>query len=236
MSPITRKASRAALALGTVALLSGCAAANKEQAASSSTMTTSSGAMSSSDMGGMHMGASSGSTGSSASTAASGSMAGMDMSGGTMKVATAAGVIKPIPIQPVGTADWEGMKIAAQLTTPVPFVVYNGTSARTVPPSGASLHLMVMLSDQQTGVPIPYASVWATIRKEGKVVYDQRQWPMIARYMGPHYGNDVKLPGAGTYQLSLLVSPPVSARHLEYQDVWTQPHRVEFSFPWNPSS
>ena len=41
---------------------------------------------------------------------------------------------------------------------------------------------------------------------------------MISRYMGPHYGNDVHVPGAGTYQLSLLVSPPVSARHVEYAE------------------
>ena len=56
---------------------------------------------------------------------------------------------------------------------------------------------------------------------------------MISRYMGPHYGNNVVLPGAGTYHLSLLVSPPVSARHIEYQDVWLTPHRVNFTFHWN---
>jgi uncharacterized protein involved in high-affinity Fe2+ transport len=93
---------------------------------------------------------------------------------------------------------------------------------------------MVMLSDAQTGVAIPYAGVWATISKAGKVVYDERQWPMISRYMGPHYGNDVSVPGAGTYQLSLLISPPVSARHVEYQNVWLQPHRVTLTFHWKP--
>ena len=36
--------------------------------------------------------------------------------------------IKPVPIQVLGTADWQGMKITAQVMTPVPFVVYNGTS------------------------------------------------------------------------------------------------------------
>jgi len=93
-----------------------------------------------------------------------------------------------------------------------------------------------MLSDAQTGVAIPYASVWATIRRAGKIVYDERQWPMISRYMGPHYGNNVTLPGTGTYQLSLLVSPPVSARHMEYQKVWLKPHRVTLTFRWSPTS
>jgi len=79
---------------------------------------------------------------------------------------------------------------------------------------------------------IPYASVWATIRKGSTVVYDARQWPMISRYMGSHYGNDVALPGKGSYQLSLLISPPQSARHMEYAKVWLKPHRVTMTFTW----
>ena len=55
---------------------------------------------------------------------------------------------------------------------------------------------------------------------------------MISAYMGPHYGNDVSLPGAGKYQMSLLVSPPVSARHIEYEHVWLHPHRVNVTFHW----
>ena len=129
-------------------------------------------------------------------------------SAGSVKVATAGGTIKPVPTQVLGSASWQGMKVTAQAMTSVPFEVYNGTSAQVVKPGNSSFHLMVMLNDAYTDVPIPYATVWATIKKEGKVVFDERQWPMIARYMGPHYGNDVTLPGAGTYQLSLLISPP----------------------------
>jgi hypothetical protein len=169
------------------------------------------------NMASMHMGAGSAQAGASSS------------SGGV----TANG-IKPVPIQILGAADWQGMKITAQVMTPVPFVVYNGASKQLVKPGKASFHLMVMLNDADTNVPIPYATVWATITKDGKVVFDERQWPMISRYMGPHYGNDVTLPGAGTYKLSLLISPPVSARHIEYQNVWLKPHQVSFTFPWKP--
>jgi hypothetical protein len=28
----------------------------------------------------------------------------------------------------------------------------------------------------------------------------------------------------------------VSARHIEYQDVWLTPHRVNFTFHWKPTS
>jgi len=143
----------------------------------------------------------------------------------------------PVPIQTLGTAKWQGMKIVARVTTPLPFVIFTGTSERTVKPTKKdSFHLMVMLSDAYNGVAIPYASVWATIRKAGKVVFDERQWPMISRYMGPHYGNDVALPGKGRYQLTLLISPPQAARHMEYAHVWLKPHRVTMSFTWKGKS
>jgi uncharacterized protein involved in high-affinity Fe2+ transport len=78
--------------------------------------------------------------------------------------------------------------------------------------------------------------VWGTIKEGTKTPFDESLWPMISRYMGPHYGNDVVLPGSGTYQLTLLISPPVSARHVEYQGVWLKPHTVTFTFHWHQPS
>jgi uncharacterized protein involved in high-affinity Fe2+ transport len=153
------------------------------------------------------------------------------------EAAASAGGVNPIPTQVLGTADWQGMKITAEAMTAVPFLIYNGTSMQEVkPPKNVSFHLMVLLNDAQTGVVIPYASVWATITNGSKTDLDESLWPMISRYMGPHYGNNVVLPGSGAYHLSLLVSPPVSARHVEYQDVWMTPHRVNFTFHWKQAS
>ena len=152
--------------------------------------------------------------------------------------AAAAGAgITPVPTQVLGTAVWQGMKITADAMTPVPFDIYNGTTMQLVkPPKNVSFHLMVLLNDAQTNVVIPYASVWGTIKEGSKTSFDESLWPMISRYMGPHYGNDVVLPGSGTYQLSLLISPPVSARHVEYQGVWLKPHTVTFTFRWHQPS
>jgi uncharacterized protein involved in high-affinity Fe2+ transport len=166
------------------------------------------------------------------SSAGNSSSGGMNMGTGDMSGASAGG-IKPVPMQQLGVADWQGMKITADAMTPVPFIVYNGTTSQEIKPAkNVSFHLMVQLKDAQTGVVIPYASVWATVTKGSAMPFDDRLWPMISRYMGPHYGDDVSLPGAGTYQLTLLVSPPVSARHLEYQNVWLKPHQVTFTFHW----
>jgi uncharacterized protein involved in high-affinity Fe2+ transport len=167
------------------------------------------------------------------------SMAGMDMAPSPAATSSAvpAGGIKPVPTQTLGTTVWQGMKITAMAMTPVPFLTYNGSSMQEVKPAkNTSFHLMVTLNDAVTGVVIPYASVWATITQGSTMPFDESLWPMISRYTGPHYGNDVSLPGAGTYKLALLVSPPVSARHLEYQDVWLKPHKVSFTFSWKPVS
>jgi hypothetical protein len=208
-----RTSVRAAAALAGVALLAGCASANKA-------VQSGSGDPSGAGDGG-------------------GGMVGMNMGGSTTAATEVPSVngIKPVPSQVLATADWQGMKIQARTMTPTTFVVFNGTREQLVKPTKlTSFHLMVLLSDAHTGVAIPYAGVWATISKDGKVVYDERQWPMISAFMGPHYGNNVQLPGAGHYQLKLLISPPVSARHLEYRNVWTKQHRVTTSFSWNPPS
>jgi hypothetical protein len=187
-----------------------------------------------------------------ASPAAMSSMSGMSgMSGMSMapapnatgaaaasgEAAAAGSGTKPVPTQVLGTAVWQGMRITADAMTPVPFLIYNGTAMQPVnPPKNVSFHLMVLLNDAQTNVVIPYASVWGTIKEGSKTSFDESLWPMISRYMGPHYGNDVVLPGSGTYQLSLLISPPVSARHVEYQGVWLKPHTVTFTFRWHQPS
>ena len=160
-------------------------------------------------------------------------MAGMNMGASG---ASADGV-NAVPTQVLGVAQWQGMKISAEAMTPVPFLIYNGTAMQEVkPPENVSFHLMVLLNDAETGVVIPYSSVWATITRGGKTLMDESLWPMISRYMGPHYGIDTVLDGAGSYTMSLLISPPVSARHLEYQNVWLASHKVSFDFTWKPTS
>jgi hypothetical protein len=143
------------------------------------------------------------------------------------------GMPMPVPIQPVGHALWQGMSIKARLSTPVPFVIFEGTRARMIKPAkNDDVHLMVMVNDAKTGMAIPYGSVWATVRMGSKIVFDERLWPMISRYMGTHFGNNVALPGTGAYTLTLLIGPPQAARHMEYSNVWLKPHRVTMTFHW----
>jgi hypothetical protein len=167
-------------------------------------------------------------------------MAGMNMAGsGVATEAPSVNGIKPVASQVLATAYWQGMEIQARTMTPTSFVVFDGTGHEQTFRAGkrTSFHLMIMLADRHTKVPIPYASVWARIfTSAGRQVYGERQWPMLSAYMGPHYGNNVTLPGPGRYRLQLLISPPVAARHLEYAHVWQSQHVVNESFSWNPAT
>ena len=166
-------------------------------------------------------------------TSSSSAMAGMNMPGGAGTEAVAG--VKPVAIRTLATSYWQDMKIQAQTMTPVAFVVFTGEGRerKFTPPKNASFHLMVMLTDRHTHFQIPYAGVWATITNSaGKVVYNDQQWPMISEYMGTHYGNNVPYLAPGRYTLKLLISPPVSARHLEYAKIWRRPHAVTEHFTW----
>jgi uncharacterized protein involved in high-affinity Fe2+ transport len=213
-----RRLPAVALLIAGALLLAGCASADKNQSMNTTAMNT---------------------TTTTAKSNPTGPMAGMNMGSSTVasEVPSVNG-IKPVASQVLATTDWEGMQIQARTMTPVKFVIFNGTTEKLVkPPKNTSFHLMVMLNDEHTGFAIPYAGVWATILNSArKVVYSEVQLPMLSAYMGPHYGNNVSLPGPGHYTLQLLISPPVAARHMEYAGVWLKPHRVTESFTWNPTS
>jgi uncharacterized protein involved in high-affinity Fe2+ transport len=214
---MTRRLNRRSLVLLLLAamVLAGCASADKNQPATAASAHSKS--------------------------SKSGTTSAMNMGSSTVAAEVPAkinGVPAPVASKVLATSKWQGMKIEARTMTPATFIVYNGTTERYVKPTKhTSFHLMVMLNDEHTGEPIPYASVWAEILdSSGKVVYSEQQWPMLSAYMGPHYGNNVALPGPGRYKLELEVSPPVAARHLEYAHVWLKPHKVTENFTWNPES
>ncbi len=144
------------------------------------------------------------------------------------------GMPMPMAMMPLGVANWQGMKIEAIRSAPVTFGVFTGTKMQLVRKTKKdSFHLMIKLTDARTKADIPYATVWCTIRKGSKIVFDERQWPMLSAFMGPHYGNNVALPRHGLYTLTILIGPPQVARHPEYMHVWLKPHRVTFAFTWD---
>lgn len=135
----------------------------------------------------------------------------------------------------LGATTWEGMRISLASAAPTTFTLFQGDEVREVTPQPAdSVHLMVVLADEETSERIPYAAVWVTVRDaDENIVFDERMWPMISRAMGTHYGSNVPLPAAGTYAVAVQIGPPQAARHPEYADRWLEPFTFESSLGWD---
>jgi Fe2+ transport protein len=174
--------------------------------------------------------------GSKASPGSSGSMS--DMTGmSSMSGHTNASVngVKAPRSRLITTSYWQGMRIQTRSANPMSYYMPASKALRKIsPPAGSSFYMMVMLDDEHTSEAVTYAPVYATIKSSsGNVVYSGRLEPTISAFEGPYYGNNVKLPRAGHYTLTVRIDPPHQARHLEYQHVWLHPHTVTEHFVWS---
>jgi hypothetical protein len=143
--------------------------------------------------------------------------------------------VRATPSRLIATAYWQGMRIQTRTAVPTRFYMYDGDVIKSVDPAaGSSFYLMVMLDDRATSEAITYAPVYATITKAaGEVAYHGQLEPTTSAFDGPYYANNVKLPDAGRYTLTLRIDPPLQARHLEYEHVWLKPHTVIEHFVWH---
>lgn len=138
-------------------------------------------------------------------------------------------------MQTVASESWDGMRIELAAMAPTTFTLFQGVDETLVEPDERdSVHLMAVLADEQSGERIPYADVWVTLRdSDGSIVFDERMWPMLSRAMGTHYGINVALPGAGTYDVELQVGAPQGARHPEYADRWLEATSLTMTYSWD---
>lgn len=146
----------------------------------------------------------------------------MNMPGGAMQMT------------PLDETVWEGMVIRLATAPPATHSLFQGDAQSMITPTPEdSMHLMAVLSDEDTGERIPYANVWLTIKDEdGAVIFDERMWPMLSQAMGTHYGINVPLPGPGRFDAVVLVGPPQAARHPEYMERWLEPFTFETTVDW----
>lgn len=81
---------------------------------------------------------------------------------------------------------------------------------------------------------VPDLQITYTLVKEGGQPVSGMLMPMVASD-GPHYGDNVKLDGAGKYHLTFTVNPPGHAfgRHVDKETgvgAWFQPISAEYDF------
>lgn len=135
------------------------------------------------------------------------------------------------------TVERDGMKIAAVYIQPV-------ILDPMLPEMGATdIHLGVdikALANNPNGFPegawIPYLTITYTITKQGS------DWKTLGSFLpmvassGPHYAQNVKLDGAGRYNLNLHIDPPPRAGFFRHTDResgvahWWKPFDLEWEF------
>jgi periplasmic iron binding protein len=134
-----------------------------------------------------------------------------------------------------------GMEVAAVYLQPVEME----PSGMMRDAADSDIHLEADIhanADNKNGFPaggwIPYLSVAYELVKVGGGTISGDFMPMVASD-GPHYGNNVKLLGPGSYKLRLTVQPPGNhggshfGRHVDREtgvSPWFEPFSVEYEF------
>jgi uncharacterized protein involved in high-affinity Fe2+ transport len=119
-----------------------------------------------------------------------------------------------------------------------------------IPASAADMHLEADISAAEgnqlgygVGDFVPYLTVRDKAVKQGGKTIEGVFMPMNASD-GPHYGNNVKLDGAGKYKITFIIDSPEKQNYLLHVDketgvdgrFWTKPIEVSWDFDFIPRS
>ncbi|SDR42164.1 DUF7350 domain-containing protein [Natronobacterium texcoconense] len=116
---------------------------------------------------------------------------------------------------PVEAGDYT---LAPMLSYPHQFWIVTGGAgeedvSRELPDDGRGVHMMFTLWDEETGVVLPVDDgAQLRVYQDGEQVDSPRSpWTMISQEMGFHFGDNVTLPGDGTYTVEVDL-PPLATR------------------------
>jgi hypothetical protein len=88
---------------------------------------------------------------------------------------------------------------------------------------------MVSIWDRDTGIVVPTGDVRAAITQGEESVTTRSMWPMLSENMGFHFGDNVALPGDGTYTVEVSVGPMSARRTGGFRDAFGQAASTELS-------
>ncbi|GGC64633.1 iron transporter [Chelatococcus reniformis] len=96
--------------------------------------------------------------------------------------------------------------------------------------------------DETHGFPedawIPYLTVNLTVEKEGGSYKETKQLAAMEAKDGPHYANNFKMDGPGTYKATYAIDPPSKAGFIRHVDkatgvpAWWQPITLSWTFQY----
>ncbi|WP_418285100.1 iron transporter [Halorubrum sp. DTA46] len=109
-----------------------------------------------------------------------------------------------LPTQRVGE-----FAVTPMITYPHRFWLVTGQRVEEVlPESSRGVHLMFTPWDPETETVLPVdAGAQIRVSRDGEAVDQRAPWPMLSQSMGFHFGDNVPLPGDGTYTVEIELTP-----------------------------
>jgi uncharacterized protein involved in high-affinity Fe2+ transport len=120
-----------------------------------------------------------------------------------------------------------------------------------LPAAQADMHLEADISalennnlGYETGSFVPYLTVKYRVQKQGSSKVIEGNFMPMSASDGPHYGNNVKLDGAGKYKVTFIIENPEKQGYLLHVDketgvegrFWSKPLEVSWDFDYIPRS
>lgn len=134
---------------------------------------------------------------------------------------------------PLASTSTDGYDLTLLASRPHGFWTVTGTETNQIAMREAhSVHLMAAVRAPASGRYLP-AEVRVSVPHEGESL-DRTLWPMLSQRMGPHHGDNVALPGPGTYTASVRVLPS-GVRHRDPSTRF-DPGVHEMEFEYDPAA
>jgi hypothetical protein len=129
-------------------------------------------------------------------------------------------------------------RLTLALTATVPHEFWLVTGSRTNRAEvrdEATMHLMVVVWDSETGLVAPSVSPALTIYRDGTQAASLSPWSMLSQPMGFHYGGNVAVSGAGDYRFEVSLNAATEALGGDLASVFQQ-EAISISTSFDPSS
>lgn len=134
-----------------------------------------------------------------------------------------------------GMTQADGVGFALMHSYPHRFWTLTGTNKnKVIVRPDDSLHLMASVWDVQTGTILPL-DVTVDISNDNGQVAHKSLWPMLSPNMGFHGGDNVVLPGEGTYDVTLSAGPLQMNRTKPFEGRFTEPRTAKTTFTFDTS-
>jgi hypothetical protein len=138
-------------------------------------------------------------------------------------------------MQMSGMASDGTYKCALTYTYPHRFWTVTGTDRTKVTVADDdSLHLMPVVWHAASGIVTPDVNPNIAVARDGERVTEVSPWPMLSQPMGFHFGDNVRLPEEGSYEVTVSVGEPGSRRSGSLADAG--PASFEFSLDYQRST